>query len=58
MPNICGDFDKAQTHKWRTLLYFRKYDYVPQGNDVTFAVQLSYDRLQMIEELCLHWNGI
>lgn len=26
-------------------------------NDVTFAAQLSFDRLQMIEELAKYWEG-
>lgn len=25
--------------------------------DVTLVVQLSVDRLQMVETLCLHWEG-
>lgn len=28
-----------------------------EPSDVTLVVQLSIDRLQMIETICLHWEG-
>lgn len=30
---------------------------VVDPSDVTLVVQLSIDRLQMIETICLHWEG-
>ena len=29
----------------------------PRDHDVTLVVQLSMDRLQMLEMLCIHWEG-
>lgn len=43
--------------KWRTLLFFREFKAVSTDNDITFAAQLSFDRIQMIEELAKYWEG-
>lgn len=55
--DVCSDFRKASVQKWRTLLFFREYKYIPLKDDVTVLVQLSFDRLQMVEELCKYWEG-
>ncbi|KAF5287894.1 hypothetical protein FQA39_LY04068 [Lamprigera yunnana] len=55
--DLCYDFRKAQFQKWRTLLFFREFKYVPTKDDVTMLVQLSFDRIQMVEELCKYWEG-
>nr|XP_022918705.1 LARGE xylosyl- and glucuronyltransferase 2-like [Onthophagus taurus] len=55
--DACSEFHKAKTNKWRTFLFFRKFEYTPLVNDVTFVAQFSYDRLQLLEELCQHWGG-
>ena len=40
-----------------SLLYISMFCQVEDPFDVTLVVQLSIDRLQMIEILCLHWEG-
>ncbi|KAL3266023.1 hypothetical protein HHI36_010212 [Cryptolaemus montrouzieri] len=45
------------TTKWRTLLFFREFKSKVIDNDVTFAAQLSFDRIQMIETLAKYWDG-
>ena len=40
-----------------SLLYISMFCQVEDPFDVTLVVQLSIDRLQMIETLCLHWEG-
>lgn len=55
--DVCDDFTKGTLNKWRTLLFFRNFEYIPVDYDVTFVAQLSYDRLQMVEELTKHWEG-
>lgn len=55
---ICNNFYKAQKGKWTTILFFREFTYNPSSeNDVTYVVQLSFDRLQMFEDLCKNWAG-
>lgn len=56
-PDVCYEFTKIKTTKWRTLLFFREFKYKPTENDVTFTAQLSFDRIQMIEELAKYWDG-
>lgn len=55
--DLCYEFRKAPNQKWRTLLFFRDYKYVPTKDDITISIQLSYDRIQMVEELCKYWDG-
>lgn len=45
--------------KWRTHIFIREFSYdpSPDGVDVTLVAQLSFDRIQMVEELCKHWDG-
>ena len=40
-----------------SLLDISMFCQVEDPFDVTLVVQLSIDRLQMIETLCLHWEG-
>ncbi|XP_018331817.1 LARGE xylosyl- and glucuronyltransferase 2 [Agrilus planipennis] len=54
---VCYEFEKVQNEQWRTFLFFKEYQYVPLKNDVTFVTQLSYDRLQLVEELSKYWEG-
>lgn len=57
--DICYEFKQEQDLIHRTHLYYMDYDFSPVEDpfDVTLVVQLSIDRLQMIETLCLHWEG-
>lgn len=55
--DVCSEFRRAQTSKWRTLLYFREFKYVASKDDVTFVAQTSYERLHMVEELSKFWDG-
>ncbi|UXI15086.1 heat shock protein [Sarcoptes scabiei] len=57
--NSCYEFNRAQYIQHRIHLFYIEFDYEPSpdGNDVTLVVQLSMDRLQMIESLCEHWEG-
>ncbi|XP_065158374.1 xylosyl- and glucuronyltransferase LARGE2s-like [Atheta coriaria] len=55
--DVCFQFKQAKGNKWRTLLFFRNFEYIPVSNDVTFVAQLSYDRLQMVEQLSKQWEG-
>lgn len=55
--DVCSGFNKMKNSKWRTLLFFREFKAVSLDNDVTFAAQLSFDRIQMIEELAKYWEG-
>ncbi|XP_023023982.2 xylosyl- and glucuronyltransferase LARGE2s isoform X1 [Leptinotarsa decemlineata] len=54
---FCLELRKLTSSHWRTLLYFREYKYMSVDNDITFVAQLSFDRLQMIEELVKSWSG-
>lgn len=54
---FCSEFHRLLSTSWRTLLYFREYQYSVSENDVTFVAQLSYDRLQTIEQLVKCWPG-
>jgi len=57
--DACYEFKQEQHLTHRTHLYYLDYDFsaVVDPFDVTLVVQLSIDRLQMIETLCLHWEG-
>uniref|UniRef100_V5I9H3 Glycosyltransferase-like protein n=2 Tax=Anoplophora glabripennis TaxID=217634 RepID=V5I9H3_ANOGL len=54
---LCSEFHRLLSTSWRTLLFFREYKHSVSVNDVTFVAQLSYDRLQTIEELVKCWPG-
>ncbi|KAK9875654.1 hypothetical protein WA026_009451 [Henosepilachna vigintioctopunctata] len=56
-PDVCSGFNKMNTSKWRTLLFIRDFKTKLLDYDVTFAAQLSFDRIQMIEELAKYWEG-
>lgn len=57
----CYEFRKARIQKFRTHLYFLDYDYTTASanndEDVTLVLQLSMDRVQLLEVLCKYWNG-
>ncbi|KAL7647737.1 UNVERIFIED_CONTAM: hypothetical protein RMT77_001346 [Armadillidium vulgare] len=55
----CYDFRRAKVTNYRTHLFFLDYEYepFPNGFDVTLVATLSMDRLQMVEQLLLHWEG-
>lgn len=61
----CYDFRRERLIVHRTHLYYIEYDYstvtttaaAAGDNDVTLVAQLSTDRLQMLETLCIHWPG-
>ncbi|CAG0883631.1 unnamed protein product [Darwinula stevensoni] len=55
----CYEFRRAHATNYRTHLFFLEYKWEPSpdGSDVTLLAQLSMDRLQMVEPLCLHWEG-
>lgn len=54
----CYDFRRERLIVHRTHLYYVEYDYGTDGkDDVTLVAQLSMDRLQMLEMLCVHWPG-
>ncbi|XP_044728692.1 LARGE xylosyl- and glucuronyltransferase 2-like [Chrysoperla carnea] len=55
----CDILKEAQKKVWRTHLFIVDFDYEPSlnGNDVTLVTQLSFDRIQMIEQICNHWIG-
>lgn len=57
--DACYEFRRAKVAQHRTHLYYIDYSYEPtaDGNDVTLVAQLSMDRLQMVEQLCKHWEG-
>lgn len=55
--DVCSEFHRAQTSKWRTLLYFREFKHVATKDDVTFVAQTSFERLHMVEELSKFWDG-
>lgn len=54
---MCSSFQRAQTHKWRTFLFLKEFKHAAVENDVTYVAQLSFDRLQMVEELSKLWDG-
>lgn len=54
---VCSEFHNFYNTKWRTLLFFMELKYNKVENDVTFVAQLSYDRIQTIEELVKSWPG-
>lgn len=55
----CYDFRRERLIVHRTHLYYIEYDYSlkTRADDVTLVAQLSTDRLQMLETLCIHWPG-
>lgn len=55
--DMCPEFRQAQNSKWRTHIFIREFLYEPDKIDITLVAQLSVDRVQMIEELCKHWEG-
>lgn len=57
--DACYEFKQEQDLTHRTHLYYLEYDFSPviDPYDVTLVVQLSVDRIQMIETLCEHWEG-
>lgn len=57
--DACYEFKQEQDLTHRTHLYYLDYDFsqAVEPSDVTLVVQLSIDRLQMIETICLHWEG-
>lgn len=56
--DACSDYREEVHTIRRTHPYFVGYEYTPTGdNDVTLVAQLSMDRLQILEALCLHWEG-
>ncbi|KAK2569201.1 Xylosyl- and glucuronyltransferase LARGE1 [Acropora cervicornis] len=56
--DACYEFKQEQDLTHRTHLYYLEYDFSPviDPYDVTLVVQLSVDRIQMIETLCEHWE--
>ncbi|CAH1159885.1 unnamed protein product [Phaedon cochleariae] len=55
---VCSEFHNFSKISWRTILYIREYkDSLFVENDVTFVAQLSYDRLQTIEDVVKSWPG-
>lgn len=55
--DVCSDIRNLAKIHWRTLLFIREYKHTVMENDITFVAQLSYDRLQTIEELVKAWPG-
>ena len=53
----CYDFRRERLIVHRTHLYYIDYEYQPIPDDVTLVAQLSMDRLQMLENICKHWEG-
>ncbi|KAK3102055.1 hypothetical protein FSP39_008413 [Pinctada imbricata] len=55
----CYDFRIERILEHRTHLYYLDYDldYRPEEFDVSLVVQLSMDRLQMLETISKHWEG-
>lgn len=58
MPGkYCGDIQPSPEKKLRTLLYFSEFELEQTQPDVTFVVHLSLDRLQVLDQLAMHWKG-
>ncbi|KAK9739570.1 Glycosyl transferase family 8 [Popillia japonica] len=56
--NPCDKFQQRSLDKWRTLLFFRNYEYTNSNlNDITFVAQFSYDRIHMLVDLLIMWKG-
>ncbi|XP_005089411.2 LARGE xylosyl- and glucuronyltransferase 1 [Aplysia californica] len=55
----CYDFRSERELVHRTHLYYLDYADTGSGgpDDVTLVLQLSMDRLQMLEMICKHWEG-
>lgn len=57
--NPCDKFQQRSLDKWRTLLFFRNYEYTNSNlNDITFVAQFSYDRIHMLVDLLIMWKGM
>lgn len=54
---FCRDIQPGPEKKLRTLLYFLEYELDQTQPDVTFVVHLSLDRLQVLDQLAMHWSG-
>jgi len=55
----CFEFRMVKYIKYRTHLFYLDYEYESEEeSDVTLVAQLSMDRLQMIEPLVKHWEGM
>lgn len=56
--HFCKEFQRSSAITYRTHLYYLDFEYSPKDEfDVTLVVQLSMDRLQMLEQLCSLWPG-
>ena len=54
----CFELSKSTTTLHRTHLYYLSFEYDLDGNnDVTLVLHLSFDRLPMLEKVCLYWKG-
>ncbi len=58
-PDPCFDFRGEAQVVHRTHPFYIGYEYLraADDNDVTLVTQLSMDRLQILEPLCIHWEG-
>lgn len=54
---FCKDIQPRPQDKLRTFLYFLEFEMEQSAFDVTFVVHLSLDRLQVLDQLAMHWLG-
>jgi len=54
----CFELSKSTSALHRTHLYYLPFEYNLSGEgDVSIVVQLSFDRISMLEKLSTYWNG-
>ncbi|XP_060532488.1 xylosyl- and glucuronyltransferase LARGE2s-like isoform X2 [Cylas formicarius] len=53
----CSKFYVPPNKYYRTFLYFREYNYIPDESDITLVSQLSFDRFYLVEEIASLWTG-
>ena len=54
----CHELRESTSILHRTHLYYLPFEYNEDGrSDVSIVVQLSFDRLPMLEKVCAYWKG-
>ena len=53
----CLELSESSSILHRTHLFYLPFEYSKTVDDVSIVVQLSFDRLPMLEKLCSFWNG-
>lgn len=53
----CQNIKPRPEQKLRTFLYAQEFELEPTNFDITYVVHLSLDRIQVLDQVAMHWDG-